>query len=416
MNRRSVLIFGLPVVLVPALLYGILGRERTLHALTRVATEQAVVPVQVISPRGGPATRPLVLPGTVRAWYEAPIFAQVAGYVSSWSEDYGAIVKAGQLLATIDTPGLDAQYAAAKASLNVAQANYRLAMSTASRWQALAGTPAVSQQEVDVQTAGAAARKAEMEAAAQDVARYAALEAFKRVVAPFDGVVTARLTDVGSYVNAAGGDASVRGNSTELFSVADVHEMRVFVSVPQDYASLLGPNITATLHQPSQPGKSIEAKFLTTARAFNANTRTAVTELTVDNPNHTLWPGTFVEVEFQVPTDPTVLTMPESALIFREDGAQVAIVDSQNRIHLRNVTLGQNLGQTVQVTSGLSPGDKLVNNPPAGLLDGQPVKAVTPANGYATAPPKASPETPPETSPEPPPETPSLAAAAGGDE
>ena len=403
MTRRTLLMYG-PVALVGALLlYGIVKRERALHSLTRVATEQAVVPVQVISAQKGAATRSLVLPGTVRAWYEAPIFAQVAGYVQSWNEDYGAVVKAGQLLATIDAPSLDAQYAAAKASLKVAQANYQLAVSTAGRWQALQGTPAVSQQEVDVQTAGAAARKAEMEAAAQDVARYAALEAFKRVVAPFDGVVTARLTDVGSYVNAAGGDASGRGNSTELFSVADVHEMRVFVSVPQDYASLLGATTKATLHQPSQPGKPIAAKFLTTARAFNANTRTAVTELTVDNPNHTLWPGTFVEVVFQVPTDPTVLTMPESALIFREDGAQVAIVDAKNRIHLRNVTLGQNLGQTVQVTSGLSSGDKLVNNPPAGLLEGQSVQPVTPASGYAATP-KAQPKPPP------------LAAAPSGDE
>ena len=395
MKRRTLLMYGPPVVLIAALLvYGLAARERALAALTRVATEQAVVPVQVISPQRGPSTRPLTLPGTVRAWYEAPIFAQVAGYVSSWSEDYGATVKAGQLLATINTPSLDAQYAAAKASLNVARANYRLASSTAGRWQALAGTPAVSQQEVDVQAAGAEARKAEMEAAAQDVARYAALEAFKRVVAPFDGVVTARLTDVGNYVDAAGGDVSVRGNSTELFTVADVHEMRVFVSVPQDYASLLGSQITATLHQPSQPGKFIEAKFLTTAKAFNANTRTAVTELTVDNSDRSLWPGTFVEVVFQVPTDPKVLTMPESALIFRAEGAQVAIVDAQSRIHLRDVTLGQNLGQTVQVTSGLSPGDKLVNNPPAGLLEGQSVQAVTPVAGYATATPKAQPAPP----------------------
>jgi RND family efflux transporter MFP subunit len=205
------------------------------------------------------------------------------------------------------------------------------------------------------------------------------------VVAPFDGVVTSRLTDVGSYVNAAGGDVSVRGNSTELFTVADVHEMRVFVSVPQDYASLLGPNITATLHEPSDPGKTIQAKFLTTARAFNANTRTAETELTVDNTNHSLWPGTFVDVVFQVPSDPSVLTMPEAALIFRAEGAQVAIVDAQNHVHLRNVTLGQNLGQTVQVTSGLSLGDKLVNNPPAGLLEGQSVQPVTPVTGYVQA-------------------------------
>jgi RND family efflux transporter MFP subunit len=390
MKQRTLLMFGLPVGLAAALLaHGLVGRERALAALTRVSNQQAIVPVQVIRPERGPATRPLILPGTVRAWYEAPIFAQVAGYVHSWSADYGARVQAGQQLATIDTPGLDAEYAAAKANLGVAQANYRLAVSTSARWQALAGTPAVSKQEVDVQSAAAAARKAEMEAAAQNVARYAALEAFKHVVAPFDGVVTARLTDVGSYVNAAGGDLSARGNSTELFTVADVHQMRVFVAVPQDYANLLGANITATLNQPSQPGKSIQAKFLTTAHAFNANTRTAVTELTVDNSNHTLWPGTYVDVVFQVPTDPTVLTMPEAALIFRADGTQVAVVDAQNRVHLRNVTLGQNLGQTVQVTSGLSPDDKLVNNPPAGLLEGQSVQPVTPATGYAMATQKA---------------------------
>ena len=384
--KRRWLIIGLPLaVLAALLLYGIASRERALTALARVSNEQAIVPVQIITPEKGPATRSLVLPGTVRAWYEAPIFAQVAGYVQGWNADYGASVKAGQLLATIDAPSLDAQYAAAKANLKVAQANYQLAVSTAARWQALAGTPAVSNQEVEVQTAGAAARKAELEVSAQNVARYAALEAFKRVVAPFDGVVTARLTDVGSYVNAAGGDVSTRGSSAELFTVADVHEMRVFVSVPQDYANLLTPETTATLHQPSQPGKSLEAKFLTTARAFNASTRTAVTELTVDNSNRALWPGTYVDVVFQVPTDPKVLTMPESALIFRADGAQVAIVDAQNHVHLRNVTLGQNLGQTVQVTSGLLPADKLVNNPPAGLLEGQSVQAVTPAAGYATA-------------------------------
>src|SRR6202047_2082039 len=147
MKRRKLLMFGLPVALAVALLvYGLVGRERTLGALTRVSNEQAIVPVQVISPQKGPSTRPLVLPGTVRAWYEAPIFAQVVGYVHSWSEDYGATVKAGQLLATIDAPSLDAQYAAAKANLGVAQANYRLAASTAARWQALAGTPAVSKQ------------------------------------------------------------------------------------------------------------------------------------------------------------------------------------------------------------------------------------------------------------------------------
>jgi len=398
MKRRSVLMAALPVVVAAALLIGgIVERERALGKLKNVAKEQSVTAVQIIAPTLGPTTRPLVLPGTVSAWYQAPIFAQVSGYVHAWYADYGATVKAGQLLATIDTPSLDAQYAAAQADMHVAQANYRLAVTTAKRWQALAGTVAVSQQEVDVQAAGAEARKAQLEAASQNLARYAALEAFKRVVAPFDGVVTARLTDVGSYVNAAGGDVSVRGASTELFTVADVHAMRVFVSVPQDYADELAPGMTAKIHLPSQPGKLIEAKYLTTARAFSTNTRTAVTEFTVDNTNRALWPGTYVDVTFQLPSDPKILTMPEDALIFRAAGTQVAVVDANNRVHLRDVTLGQNLGQMVQVTSGLSASDKLVNNPPAGLLEGQTVQPVTPVPGYAVAQQKLTeqPEPPP---------------------
>ena len=398
MRRRTVLMAAIAAIVAAALLIGgIIDRKRALGRLRDVAKAQSVIAVQIIAPTPGPTKRPLVLPGTVSAWYQAPIFAQVSGYVHSWYADYGATVKAGQLLAIIDTPSLDAQYAAAQADLHVAQANYRLAVTTAKRWQALAGTVAVSQQEVDVQAAGAEARKAELEAAQQNVARYAALEAFKRVVAPFDGVVTARLTDVGSYVNAAGGDVSVRGASTELFTVADVHALRVYVSVPQDYADQLAPGLTAQIHLPSQPGHLIEAKYLTTARAFSANTRTAVTELTVDNSNHALWPGTYVDVTFEVPSDPKVLTMPEEALIFRAAGTQVALVDANNRVHLRDITLGRNLGQIVQVTSGLTLGDRLVNNPPAGLLDGETVQPVTPVRGYALAQQKLAeqPEPPP---------------------
>lgn len=195
MKRRTLLMFGLPAAAVAALMaYGIAKRELALTALQHVSTEQAALPVEIITPQPGPSTRPLVLPGTVRAWYEAPIFGQVAGYVHRWNEDFGATVKAGQLLATIDTPGLDAQYAAAKANLDVAQANYRLAVSTAARWQALAGTVAVSKQEVDVQVAGAAARKAELEeVATQNVARYAALEAFKRARLRSEGQIASGL-------------------------------------------------------------------------------------------------------------------------------------------------------------------------------------------------------------------------------
>ncbi len=384
MNRRKVTIAGVLVLLGILVLYGILERRQALVTLRRVAREQSVPSVQIIRIERGPPTRALSLPGTVRAWYEAPIFGQVEGYVHSWLTDYGAAVKTGQLLATIDTPGLDADYAAAKAKLRVAEAKYRLALSTAARWQALAGTPAVSKQEVDVQVAGAAAGKAQMEAAEQEVARYSALEAFKRVVAPFDGVVTARLADVGSYVNAAGGEAGNHDRSRALFTVADVHRLRVFVAVPQDYASGIGAGIKAAIHLPSRPDQAIEAKFLTTAKAFDPNTRTAVTELVVENPGAALWPGTYVDVTFELPTDPAIPTMPEQALIFRAAGPQVATVDARNRIHLRSVTLGQNLGQFVQVTSGVAAGDQVVNNPAAGLFEGQEVRPVTPMEGYSS--------------------------------
>jgi membrane fusion protein, multidrug efflux system len=382
MKRRTILTLA-GLVMVVLMVYGIVKREWTVRHLQDVANDQATVPVQIIVPQHGPATRTLVLPGTISAWYQATIFGQVTGYVSSWKEDYGAKVKKGQLLATIEAPGLDAEYAAAKASLDVAEANYQLAVTTAARWQALAGTPAVSKQSVDVQVADATARKAEREAARQNLARYAALEEFKRVVAPFDGIVTARLTNVGAYVNAGGGDAGARANATELFTVSDVHQLRVFVAVPQDYASQLGDGVPVTIHFPSRPDKVIQAKFLTTAKAFDDNSRTAVTELTVDPKDEELWPGTFVDVVFQLPTDTSLLTMPEQALIFRAPGPQVALVDAQNRVHLHGVTLGKNLGQIVEVVSGLAEGDRFINNPPAGLLEGQLVQPVEPAPGYA---------------------------------
>lgn len=382
MKRRTIMIIA-GILAIALMAYGIFKREWTVKQLKGVADDQATLPVQIIAPQRGPPTRTLVLPASVQAWYEATIFGQVTGYVSSWKEDYGARVKKGQLLATIEAPGLDAQYAAAQASLNVAQANYELAVSTAKRWQALAGTPAVSQQSVDVQVATAKARKADLDAAKQDVARYAALESFKRVLAPFDGIVTARLTNVGAYVNAGGGDAGARTGATQLFTVSDVHKLRVFVDVPQSYAGQLDAQASVTIHLPSQPDKPIPATFLTTARAFSDNSRTAVTELTVDHADGTLWPGTFVEAVFQLTNDSALLTLPEEALIFRAQGLQVALVDAHSRVHLQNITLGENLGQIVQVLSGLAPDARVVNNPPAGLLEGQLVQSVTPAPGYA---------------------------------
>ncbi len=366
--------------------WGIIGRRHHLAELRAVADEESVPQVQLIAPGRGPATHTLDLPGNINAWYSAPIYAQVAGYVRMWYKDYGAPVRAGTLLASIDAPGLDEQFETAKAGLAVAQTRYKLAAVTARRWQALAGTQAVSQQEVDVQAANAAAEQAQVQAAQHQVARYQVLEQFKNIVAPFDGVVTSRNTDIGNYVNGAGGDLNARGGATELFSVADIHRMRVFVSVPQDYAGMLRPGLTATLTLPQYPGRSFRAAFETTANAFNPTSRTVVTELTVDNPDHSIWPGTYTDVHFVTPADPDVLIVPEQALLFRAQGMQVALVRADGTVHLQDVKLGLNLGQSVQVLAGLKPDDRLINDPSAGLLEGEKVEVVPGAPGIAASP------------------------------
>jgi membrane fusion protein, multidrug efflux system len=382
-GRRGLLSLLLGVVGAGGLAaYGIWSRTETVTALQKTADDASLPRVQAISPQPAPPQRTLTLPGNIEAWYQAPIYAQVSGYVSHWYRDYGAEVKAGDLLATIDTPALDAQFATSKANLAVMEARYKLAEITARRWSALSGTQSVSQQDVDVKVADAEAQKAQVAAAQQDVARYQALIAFTRLVAPFDGVVTARNTNVGDYVNAAGGDATHHSASTALFIVADIHKLRIFVSVPQEYADVLKPGLTATLTLPQAPDKPIAAEFLTTAHAVVASTRTVVTELTVDNASRDLWPGTYVNVHFTFPGQPNVLILPEQALLFRAQGMQVAVLDDQDRVHLRNVILGKNLDTNVEIVSGLKATDKVVGNPSLGLLEGQQVKIVQPVAGY----------------------------------
>jgi membrane fusion protein (multidrug efflux system) len=375
--------------------FGIWSRSDTVTNLKQEADDAAIPRVQVVSPKPGPPSRTLTLPGNIAAWYEAPIYAQVTGYVAHWFKDYGAQVKIGDVLATISTPSLDAQFEAAKAKLAVAEARYKIAVVTAKRWAALAGTEAVAQQDVDVKAADAAEQKAEVAAAEQTVAQFQAMEAFKNLVAPFDGVVTARRTNVGDYVNAAGGDATGRTGAAALFSVADIHQLRIFVSVPQDYADALKPGLTATLTLPQKPGDPIPAQFLTTANAVNTQTRTVVTELTIDNAKGELWPGTYVTVHFDFPSDPNILILPEQALLFRAQGMQVALLDGQNRVHLQDVVLGRNLDTEVEIVAGLKPTDKVVGNPSLGLLEGQQVKIVQPVQGYA-AEPGSQPANPPQ--------------------
>lgn len=386
-GRGRLLLFVFLAVLVGLIVLGLVQRALHKGELEREAEDSSVARVVLIRAQPGPATRQVDLPANLAAWYEAPIYAQVSGYVKMWYKDYGAHVKRGDLLAEVSTPSIDAQYAAAKAHYEVVNARYKLALITTQRWTALRGTQAVSRQEVDVQAANAAAQKAELDAAAHEVERVEALENFKRIVAPFDGIVTSRLVNVGDYVNAAGGNLNSRGTIAELFSVADVHKIRVFVSVPQDFASVISPRISAELSVPQYPGRVFKARFLATANAFNASTRTVTTELVLDNPDGLLWPNSYATAHIQAPGDPDVLIVPTSALIFRAQGMQVAKVVN-NHIKLETVQVGTNFGMTTQVLSGMSLDDEIVANPTADMLDGDEVRVVTPTRGYNDAKPK----------------------------
>lgn len=385
--RGKLILFIVVLIAIICAVWGIVERMSDHARVSRETEEVSAPPVSLITPQPGPKTREVDLPANLAAWYEAPIYAQVSGYVKMWYKDYGAHVKQGDLLAEINTPSIDAQYAAAKAHYNVILARYKLAVITTNRWTALKNTQAVSRQEVDVQAANAAAQKAELEAAEHDVDRFQALEDFKRIVAPFDGIVTSRLVNVGDYVNAGGGNVNSRGAASELFSVADTHRMRVFVSVPQDFASVISPQITAQLTVPQYPGRHFLASYLASANAFNAATRTVTTELSIGNDDNLLWPNSYATAHITAPGDPNILILPESALLFRAQGMQVAKVVDEH-VHLLSIKVGTNFGTTVQVLSGVSPNDQIVANPTADMLEGDAVRIVHSTPGY-NAPTKA---------------------------
>jgi membrane fusion protein (multidrug efflux system) len=383
-RRRGLVIAGVVLLGGAATLVvtGIGSRKQALAALRTSTEDASIEDVSVIAPRKGDPIRNLDLPGDVNAWYAAPIYAQVSGYVKMWSKDYGAVVHGGDVLATINTPRLDAQFQTSKAQVDVADAKLALAELTAKRWKNLEGTQAVSKQQVDVQAANARTEEAEAAAARHDMAQYAALEGFRSIVAPFDGIVTARNINVGDYVSPGGGELSNKDDATELFSVADVHKLRIFVSVPQDYIDILKKGVTANITVPQFPGKVFHADFLTDASALDKDSRTVTTELVMDNPGNQIWPGSYAEVHFSVPSDTNTLLVPENALIFQEQGEQVAVVDASNHIVLKKVQVGRNLGQDVEILSGLSPDDRVVNNPSAGLLNGELARIEPATNGY----------------------------------
>ncbi len=390
MSKRQrtfgIVILGI-LLCVGYLVYQFHERKQVADALREETLVDAVPTVSIVYAQSEDPTESITLPGTIEAWYQAPIYAQVSGYVKMWYKDYGAIVKQGDVLAEINTPMLDAQYEQAKADMESQRAKYKLAVVTAHRYEAMRDTHAVSEQSITVQDANRNAEEAQFKAAEQNVNNFAAMIKLKTIVAPYDGVVTVRNINVGDYVNKEG-NISDKNGVTSMFSVADIHMMRLFVSVPGTFARILKPGLTADVVVPQFLNRHFNAKFLTVAKGFDLSTRTIITEFTIDNTDRSLWPGSYATVLLTAPTDPNILTIPASTLVFQENGTQVAVLTPDDRIHFKPITLGRILDRTIEVTEGVTKTDRVVNNPSAALLEGDKVRVVTPAPGYIVPPQK----------------------------
>jgi RND family efflux transporter MFP subunit len=352
--------------------------------LKETTLENAIQRVSVIHPKLLPPNETITLPGNIQAWYEAQIYAQVTGYVKMWYKDYGAIVKQGDILADINAPALDAQYSQAKADLETERAKNVLAELTAKRYLAMRQHQAVSEQAISVQVQEAKAQAARVNAAEQNVKNFEALIRFKTIVAPFDGVVTVRNINVGNFVNkeASSGEGGSSGAIRDLFTVAEVTKLRLFVSVPEAFGPFLQPGLTADVTVPQFPNRHFIGNFLTVARGFDVSTRTAITVFEIDNEDGALWPGSYATVRLTAAVDRKVLTIPTTSMVFQEHGAQIALVSEDNHVHFKPIAVTRVLDNAMEITEGISATDRIINNPSAALLEGDQVIIITPAPGY----------------------------------
>jgi RND family efflux transporter MFP subunit len=369
LSRRRLLMIALVALTIAGgvAAYGIIQRAHNAAQVAQWTDRQAIPTVALARLRRGPGVRKVTLPGTIQAYYRAAIYARVSGYLQSWQADIGARVKGGQLLASIDTPDLDQQFAQAKADLATATANAQLAAVTAERWNALVKLQWVSKQTADDKNGSAAATKATMDAASANVKRLEAMEGFKNIVAPFDGVVTARKTDIGALINA--------GNAgQELFEVSDLHKVRIYVQVPQAFTAELQPGLQATFEMPQYPGQQFDAKVVTTSNAMELNSRSMLVELQADNADGKLFAGAYCQVHFQLPNNPNEMRVPATALVPADRGAQVAVLGNDGKAVLKPVQLGRDFGDSVEVVAGLSPSDRVIDSPPETLQSGDQVQ------------------------------------------
>jgi RND family efflux transporter MFP subunit len=370
-------IFALLVIGVAA--YGMGSRATQNSRLHDLTEAQAVPTVAIVAPTHMENHEGLDLPGRLEAYISAPIYARVPGYLKTWKHDIGAKVTAGDVLAEIDTPDLDQQLMQARADLSVSEANAKLAQISAERWQSLAGTDAVAKQDVDTRTFTLNANMAQVKAAKANVDRLVAEEDFKRLIAPFDGVVTARETDIGALINvgATGG--------AELFVVSETNRLRVYVNVPQNFVPSVPPGTQATISVPEHPGKTYSGTVGASAQSVNPSTGTTLMQLIVDNSAGEMMPGDYASIHLQTAGARNVLSVPSSALVFDAKGLSVATVEADNRVLLKPVSIQRDLGAVVELASGLTSTDRVIENPPDGIDNGAEVRLAVATSAVADA-------------------------------
>jgi len=370
--RKHWLVLLIALIVVSALLIsGIWSRVKARAALNTETAEAALAAVSVVSPKRTAPADEVILPGNVQPYISSPIYARTNGYLRKWYFDIGARVKKGQLLAVIETPEVDQQLQQARSNLLTAQANLELASVTKTRYQGLLKRNAVSQQDVDNAVGNYNANKAIVEADKAAVEQYSALVSFEKVYAPFDGVITARNTDIGDLIN-SGSSSNVK---TDLFHIAQPGRLRVYVNVPEEYSRGIAVGMTADLSLAEFPDRKFQGKVVRTADAINMTTRTLLIEVDVDNPTGTLLTGSYAEVHLAVPTQTSVFLIPVNTLLFRTEGLRVGVV-KEGKVVLSAITPGHDFGDQIEVVSGLKSDDQVIVNPPDSIVSGQEVQIV----------------------------------------
>ena len=359
------------IVVAVLLVTGILSRVRARTKLRAETNQVALTSVSVVAPKQTAPAEEIILPGNVQPFITSPVYARTNGYLKKWYFDIGAHVKKGQLLAVIETPEVDQQLQQARSNLSTAQANLELATITKTRYQGLLKTHAVAQQDADNAVGTYNANKAIVQADQAAVDQYAALVSFEKVYAPFDGVITARNTDIGDLINSG----SSTGAKTDLFHIVQPGMLRVYVNVPEEYSRGIKVGMTADLALAEFPGRTFQGNLVRTADAINMTTRTLLVEIDVANPTNTLLTGSYAEVHFKIPTQGSTFIIPVNTLIFRSEGLRVGVVKA-DKVTLTTVTPGHDFGNEIEIVAGLKPEDQIIINPPDSIVTGQQVQII----------------------------------------